>query len=288
MIKLPLSPGDVVLGGNQIEPKLRHKMFENKFYVYELIDTNTGCVFYVGKGQKYRCFAHEYATINGRISNNNLKLFNKIKKLKNNNIKINYEIPFSSNNEKECYNIEEQLIKKYGIENLCNLYLSNYGVIHTKESKAKISKAHMGKVLSNETKQKLREINLGNKHSQETKNKVSISLKEQYNNGLRKGWNFERTNEWKEKISKAHKGHIHSEESILKMKQTHKGKIISQEQREKIRKTLSLPRINLLKKCEECGDEFNQLVKENLKQPIKRFCSQKCVSIYANKKRKNK
>lgn len=65
---------------NIVDEDFRKKLFKNKFYVYELIDCSNNKVFYVGKGQKYRCFQSIYAFRNGRVINNNKHLFNKIKK----------------------------------------------------------------------------------------------------------------------------------------------------------------------------------------------------------------
>lgn len=148
-----------------INETIKYKIFENKFYVYELIDPITKDVFYIGKGQKYRCFVHEYKVKNKKIPHNNNHLFNKINKILSLKESIIYNIIFSSNNEVECYDFEEKLINSYGIENLCNIELSNKGVKHTKEVRDKISKANTGRKVSDETKEKLRIINTGKKYS---------------------------------------------------------------------------------------------------------------------------
>ena len=151
---------------------IRSKIFENKFYVYEIIDPESGNVFYVGKGQKYRCFVHEYKTKNGKIPHNNYHLFNKISKILNLNKNLIYNIIFTSNDEDECYDFEEKTIEKYGIENLCNIELSNRGVKHTSQTIEKISKSNTGKKHSEETKEKLRKISTGKNHTDETIQKL--------------------------------------------------------------------------------------------------------------------
>ena len=264
--------------------EIREKIFENKFYVYELIDPRDNKVFYVGKGQKYRCFVHEYKAKNNKISNNNKHLFNKIRNIILNDCII-YNIIFSSMCENLCYDYEENLIKMYGIENLCNIELSNKGVKHTIETREKMKNSQIGKKHSEETKEKLSLINTGKKHSDETKNKVSNSLREQYSNGTRKPKTFTHNDKWRESIEKL-KGRKHDAESIQKMKDTHKGKIISNEQREKISRTLTMERIIITINCEICSTEFNLTIIKDGVNKIKKCCSRSCSSILSNKNRK--
>lgn len=261
---------------------LRDKIFENKFYVYELIDPVDNKVFYIGKGNKYRCFVHEYKTKNGKIPHKNSHLFNKIKKILINN-SIIYNIVFSSMDEEECYDREELLIRYYGIENLCNLEYSNRGLKHTEETRKKIQNANLGKKHSEETKNKLRLINTGKKLTEETKNKISNILKEQYLNGTRKKHVFEHDDNWRKSVEKL-KGRKHNPESIQKMKEKHKGKFISEEQREKIRKALTKERIEITKNCENCDIEFKVIiVKDGANNNIRKCCCRSCSSILANK-----
>jgi len=108
-------------------------------------------VFYIGKGSK----TDKYDRITHHVKfwkfNKNRKLLNKIKKLEGIfDIKIIYE----SEDEKECLDIEMQLIEEIGIKNLCNLTNGGEGVSglkHSEESKKKISLFRKGKKLSKET-----------------------------------------------------------------------------------------------------------------------------------------
>ena len=260
-----------------IEEHIKLKIFENKYYVYELVDPNTDKVFYVGKGQKYRCFVHEYQTKNGKIPHNNNHLYNKINQILNCDKNIKYNIIFSSNNENECYDLEEKIILQYGIGNLCNIELSNKGVKHTKETREKISKAHTGKKLSNETKEKIRNINIGNKHTDEAKKKVSDSLKEQYANGSRNQHIFIHDDKWYESIKIHILGKKHTPESIQKMRDVQKGKIISQDQRDKISKILTRERIKTTINCKRCNKEFEvTLIKDTKNKSVKKYCCKKC------------
>lgn len=260
---------------------IKSKIFENKFYVYEIIDPTTNKVFYVGKGQKYRCFVHEYKTKNGKIPHNNLHLFNTIKKILTSNEKLIYNIVFTSNNEDDCYELEEKIIKEYGIENLCNIEMSNRGIKHTIETIEKISKSNTGKKCSEETKEKLRKINKGKSQSDETRKKRSDSLKGRTSHMKGK----KHSEETKQKISESNKGRKHSDESIQKMKNKHRGKIISDEQREKTRQTLTKKRIIKIKSCENCESEFEVTIIENSVDRSRKCCSLSCSAKLSNKNR---
>jgi len=136
---------------------------------------------------------------------------------------------------------------------------------HSKESKAKMSKAHTGKTLSEEhrrniskantgrvvsaeTKEKLSKANKGHIISAETRLKISKSLMGRPANSgaFGKGnvpWNLgldgfmkgrKVSAETRHKISESNIGKKHSIESREKMSQSHSGKILSEEHRRKI------------------------------------------------------
>lgn len=288
---IDLKIGDIVLGGPELLKSKR--LFNKKFYVYELIDSSNDKTFYVGKGQKYRCFSHLYASRNNRITNQNLKLSNKINKLLENKIEVKYKIPFQSDTEEECFLLEELLIKEFGIDNLCNIELSNRGIKHTEETKDKIRQAHLGKKLSDKTKLKLRNINLGKIVSNEVKEKVSNGLKKAYKNNSRTSWNkgLNKINDPRialqsEKLIGVNKGFKHSEETINKMKLTHKGKIISELTRDKIRKSLIKEKTIKKTNCQICGIEITNLIVIGGKTKEKRVCSMKCSAQVANRTKK--
>ena len=261
-----------------IDKDLKEKIFEKKYYVYELIDPENNEVFYVGKGNKYRCFTHEYKSKNGKIPHRNKHLYNKINKILNNGNNIIYNIIYTSNDEKLCYSVEEDKIKEIGIENLCNIEISNKGVKHTEETIDKIRIANTGKKHTDETKEKLRIINTGKKHTDESKKLMSIA-----NSGRKSRLGKKLTEEHKKCISVANKGKKHTDESIQKMKEKHKGKIISEEQREKIRKKLSLERIEKIMICENCGNEYVVTIKKDGVNKIRRGCNRNCSAQIANK-----
>ena len=53
------------------------------YLVYQHRKADTNEIFYVGKGNKYRCFTHEYKSKNGKIPHRNKHLYNKINKILN-------------------------------------------------------------------------------------------------------------------------------------------------------------------------------------------------------------
>jgi len=91
------------------------------YYVYILIDSETNVPFYVGKGTGNRIYAHERCVRRGKVPHGNSYLFEKISKILAGGFFIGRRKVFVSEDEVACYDEEERLIKKYGIENLCNL-----------------------------------------------------------------------------------------------------------------------------------------------------------------------
>lgn len=89
---------------------------------------------------------------------------------------------------------------------------------HTEETKAKISRSHMGIGHSIETRKKLSEINTGRKVSKETKEKMSKIMKGRV-----------LTDEWKRKIGEANKGNV----------PWHKGLHLSEKTKQKISESQS-------------------------------------------------
>jgi hypothetical protein len=140
---------------------------EKKWYVYTLNDPETHIPFYVGKGQRYRMYNHYYNTKKHKIPNGNFRLYEKIKSIIINEESIEYKIVFSSNNEKEAYDKEFQLIQEIGIDNLCNLFLG-HGKTYSGEKHW-----NFGRTTPQNVKDKIGKSKLGDKHTEESKKIMS-------------------------------------------------------------------------------------------------------------------
>ena len=148
--------------------------------------------------------------------------------------------------------------RRYGY-NILSKAESVLGMIHSVESRSKMSEAKKGTHRSEETKAKIREalkgrefseetkrkIGLGNKgkqRSEEFKQKVSLFMKENQKGEDNSFWGKKHTEETKAKMSLAGKGKIISEETKAKMSLAAKGennhfygKKHSEETKEKMR-----------------------------------------------------
>jgi len=161
-----------------------------KYYVYELIDPRNEKPFYIGCGQKNRMYRHEKDVLVDRVPNGtNKKLGNKIKQILATDSEIKYKKVFKTENNKEVFTKEIELIAKIGLENLCNLTEGGEGNTywlgkkHSEESKRKISESKKGHKVSIETRKKISNSlkgciawNKGKIHSDEVKQKISNSL----------------------------------------------------------------------------------------------------------------
>lgn len=147
-----------------------------KYYVYELVNSLTGKIFYVGKGSGNRMYVHEHrARRNHAEINENRKLRNKILSIWNKGGTVIHNQIFHTNNDMEAYNKETDRIKEIGIENLCNVFISPptpselyhlrslqmRGQIVSEEIRKKISKTLMGHSVSQTTRQKISERTKG-------------------------------------------------------------------------------------------------------------------------------
>lgn len=205
--------------------------------VYQHRRNDTNEIFYIGIGKT------EKRAYSKHSRNNYWKRVIK---------KYGYKVEILKTNltwQKAC-TIEIQLIKKYGrkdlkLGNLVNMTdggEGSMGLIFSKDSRDKISKAHLGKKYSKETrdkmstsklgnnyclgkkhsqktKDKLRKINLGEKHSQETKDKMSESQLGNKNALGNKSWlGGNLSQEHKDKMSKTLLGKKLSQKTKDKMK----------------------------------------------------------------------
>ncbi len=217
-----------------------------EYYTYVLIDSITGEIFYVGKGQNRRMYHHVDEVKRGRIPNKtNIYLYCKIREILSSGNKVKYKKVFITENEKESYDKEKILIAKIGLENLCNIAKGGTGVMsgrklstehkrklseshkghrHSEETKRKISDSHKGKTLSDKTKRKMSESKKRKSRSEETKRKISFS-----NKGISRNKGRLLSEETKKKISENNArywlGKKHSNEHRKKLSDSHKGLI---------------------------------------------------------------
>ena len=146
----------------------------NNFYVYGHYKPNSDIPFYIGKGNKNRAFK----------KSNRSKYWNNI--VNKHGLKV--EIMYQDLTEAQAFDIEKEMIKRYGRANLNCGFLINFtdggegssGLIHSNLSRRKMRKSHKGRVISEETRMKMSIAHkgksngwLGKHHSEETKRKIS-------------------------------------------------------------------------------------------------------------------
>jgi len=178
----------------------------NNFYVYMLIDPRNNLPFYIGKGQIIDKYNRKYRRFKDHLSdkkgNNKFKI-NVINKILEENKEVGFNIVQDNLNELESFEIEKQLILKYGlrINNegiLTNLTMGgegSSGYKHTDETKNKQS-CLMKKILESKT------ANFkGCRHSTTTRIKMSESqqLYNTNNPDIRKGRKLNISQENREK-----------------------------------------------------------------------------------------
>ncbi len=119
-----------------------------EYYTYILIDPRNNKIFYVGKGKKQRMYKHVMDVQRGRIPNgSNVYLERKIKKILSSGNKVKYKKVLITENQQEAFVREKELIKKFGLKNLCNVASGgigsngNKGRTFTAEHRKKISDA---------------------------------------------------------------------------------------------------------------------------------------------------
>jgi hypothetical protein len=98
----------------------------DNFYVYHLINSQTGLPFYVGKGRGNRLFDHIRDTKNKKLFDKNKYLFYKINKISKSGGNIECKKIIENVSENDAFNREVEEIKKYGRKNnktgiLCNM-----------------------------------------------------------------------------------------------------------------------------------------------------------------------
>lgn len=114
------------------------------YYTYHILNPITNKVFYVGKGYGQRAYIHMTRALKWRetgkiVPGGNRHLYNTLLKIHDTNLEPIYSIVFESTIEKEALDREEQDIKFFGLENLCNLTHGGEGETRSPESLKKIS-----------------------------------------------------------------------------------------------------------------------------------------------------
>jgi len=171
---------------------------EKPFYVYVHRKATDGSVFYVDKGKGNRAFdkTGRNAYWHRIVNKHGFK----------SDIVIRFE-------HEECaFSFEIALIKMHGRKNLCNASNGGEGpsgLIHTIESKAKMSAARIGKKKSKESIEKTASSHRGRKRSQETRDRISEAQR-----GVKLP---PRTDEFKKFISILMTGRVKSEDEKIKM-----------------------------------------------------------------------
>ena len=218
------------------EWKKRHKAQllasgEPLFYTYVHISPKDGKVFYVGKGCGGRAYAHK---------NRNIRWHRVVEKHG-----IMVEIVERFHSEADAFNHEIHLIKKYKSigEAYCNFTSGGEGpagLIHSEETRKKISELQIGKKLTLEHRKKLSIAGKGRVVTEYTRAKISKAkagrkmTPEQIriNSESHKGQKL--TPERKEALRQANLGKPKSEETKARIRARHKGKRLSDEVKRKI------------------------------------------------------
>lgn len=214
-------------------------MSMNGFYTYLLIDPETDRPFYVGKGRGHRMTIHERRAKLGKVSNNNLWLYNKIRKILDKGLCVKYKTPVKNVSSEKAFEWEvrlERCLRNHGYD-LCNIGSCGKG-----------TRGNLGKKHTDEMKLKMREINKGRFTLQWFINQYGdVDGRTKYRERSEKISQLNRgrkqppiTEETRRKMRESHVGHQHSEETKKKIAIAntgiHVGKIVSEETREKLSK----------------------------------------------------
>jgi len=215
----------------------------NLFYVYAYLRED-GTPYYIGKGRGRRAYNQSDRAILPPKDKTRIKIL------------------LDNLTEEQAFVNEIDYIKWYGrknndtgiLRNLTNGGEGPSGMIHSEETKKRMSEKQKGKIVSDKTREKLRISGLSRKSTEETKRKISISRKGKLHSeeskkkmsDSRKGKpGVKRSEEAKKKQSESmigkyagennpFYGKTHSKETIEKIIEANRNRVVPQEQKEKI------------------------------------------------------
>lgn len=168
---------------------------ENRFYVYEHLRSDTGAVFYVGKGTGKRCLVKSHHHRNEFWQRTEKKAGG-----------FCIRIVAKDVDEELAFLVEQERISQLrtvGIR-LCNMTDGGDGTsgwVKTPEWRRKVGAAHRGKVVSKETREKISKAATGYRHTENAKLKMSISRL-----GMQNTLGHKHSDATKQKMSDAHIG----------------------------------------------------------------------------------
>lgn len=182
----------------------------NVYYVYHLRLEHSDKPFYVGKGKGRRRHEHFIAS---RICTSSIKN-NIIRSATAKGINIISEIVKGNLSEQDAFELEVQLISRYGRLDKGTGILGNHtdggdgtsGYAHSQEAKDKVSAANTGRVFSSETRARMSSTHIGMRHTKETLARMSVAQKGHI-----------KSPETRARLSAANMGHKHSDETRAKL-----------------------------------------------------------------------
>lgn len=202
---------------------------EKRFYVYELVNSLDGKVFYVGKGSNNR-LNHHVRNARRRISEGNLRKMRKILSIEKLGGKVLAEKLIENLSEKDAFDMEELVIRRYRLENLTNLSYGGEGNAWTEESKEKLSKTKTGILRPPEVRKNM-SLNRKGKCLGDQNPSKRLETRIKISNALRGKL---RSKEHCLHISEGNRGKIRSLESRIKQSQSMKGIKKSEETKRKM------------------------------------------------------
>ncbi len=172
-------------------------LMENIFYVYEHVRKDTGLPFYVGKGKGRRAF----------IANKHHRSQWWLRVVeKSGGFDVNFI--YEGLSEKDAFEKEKEVIKKYRLNSIKLVNLTDggdgaSGHIKSDEWRAFMSKVHKGKIVTQEVREKISNSvkNSGYIPSEEARRKMSDAHK-----GKKRGLGYHHTEEWKAWAKEYRKG----------------------------------------------------------------------------------